>query len=197
LRAANVAKDSQIAFLNQDIKALKAALASHAQATRLQKKLEQLTARQSELEAQNLALRQQLAEAKKAPAVHAGPAADVEQAITTGPYEEGTPPRLEQQVVLCVGGRNGNIANYRAVIEGIGGRFTHHDGGLEDKHSALDTSLAAADLVICQTGCISHNAYWRVKDFCKRTGKRCLFVENPSTSSLVRELRQNLVPEQT
>jgi hypothetical protein len=78
-----------------------------------------------------------------------------------------------------------------------GGRFAHHDGGLEDKLGALDASLAAADLVICQTGCISHNAYWRVKDFCKRTGKRCLFVENPSTSSLVRELRQNLAPSET
>ena len=54
----------------------------------------------------------------------------------------------------------------------------------------LDASLAAADLVICQTGCISHNAYWKVKDFCKRTGKRCVFVENPSTSSLVRGLEQ-------
>ena len=28
---------------------------------------------------------------------------------------------------------------------------------------ALDESLAAADLVICQTGCISHDDYWRCK----------------------------------
>ena len=28
---------------------------------------------------------------------------------------------------------------------------------------ALDISLAAADLVICQTGCISHDDYWRCK----------------------------------
>ncbi len=32
--------------------------------------------------------------------------------------------------------------------------------------------------------------YWKVKDFCKRTGKRCVFVENPSTSALVRGLEQ-------
>lgn len=97
---------------------------------------------------------------------------------------------LKQKSVLCVGGRTGNIANYRDLIERVGGRFAHHDGGLEDNQSVLDASLAAADLVICQTGCISHNAYWKVKDFCKRTGKRCVFVENPSTSSLVRELEQ-------
>ena len=97
---------------------------------------------------------------------------------------------LKQKTVLCVGGRTGNIANYRDLIERVGGRFAHHDGGLEDNQSVLDASLAAADLVICQTGCISHNAYWKVKDFCKRTGKRCVFVENPSTSSLVRGLEQ-------
>lgn len=194
LRAANVAKDSQIAFLDQDMSALKSTLANYAQAARTQKKVELLTARQAELETQCQALRQQLAEAKKAPAWQASHAADVTP-IAPEPREDDTQPQLEHQVVLCVGGRNGNIANYRAVIEGIGGRFTHHDGGLEDKHSALDASLAAADLVICQTGCISHNAYWRVKDFCKRTGKRCLFVENPSTSSLMRELRQNLAPD--
>jgi hypothetical protein len=27
-----------------------------------------------------------------------------------------------------------------------------------------------------------------VKDFCRRTGKRCVFVDNPSTSSLARSL---------
>ena len=87
-----------------------------------------------------------------------------------------------------MGGRSGSIASYRDVVERVGVRFAHHDGGLEDSQSILDSSLAAADLVICQTGCISHNAYWKVKDFCKRTGKRCVFVENPSASSLVRGL---------
>jgi hypothetical protein len=45
-------------------------------------------------------------------------------------------------------------------------------------------------LVICQTGCISHDAYWRVKDHCKRTGKPCVFVENPGTASLRRALAE-------
>ena len=90
-------------------------------------------------------------------------------------------------------GGTGSVASYRDVIERVGGRFAHHDGGLQDASGVLDASLAAADLVICQTGCISHNAYWRVKDFCKRTGKRCVFVDNPSTSSLVRTLGQMAV----
>jgi hypothetical protein len=74
------------------------------------------------------------------------------------------------------------------LTEFSGGKFLHHDGGEEHNNSQLEVSLSAADFVICQTGCISHNAYWRVKDYCKRTGKRCVFVEKPSTSSFARSL---------
>ena len=89
---------------------------------------------------------------------------------------------------MCVGGRTGNVASYRGIIEKMGGRYVHHDDGLEDNLGLLDANIAAADLVICQTGCISHNAYWRVKDHCKRTGTRCIFVDNPSPSSLFRRV---------
>lgn len=117
----------------------------------------------------------------------------VRQSATKSAVEpKGSPVRLylNQKTVFCVGGRTGNIANYRDLIERVGGRFAHHDGGLENNQSVLDASRAAADLVICQTGCIRHNAHWKVKDFCKRTGKRCMFVDNPSASSLVRGLEQ-------
>lgn len=97
-------------------------------------------------------------------------------------------PNFGEQSVLCVGGRTGAVPIYRQLIERTGGRFLHHDGGEEHAAAQLDASLAAADLVICQTGCISHDAYWRVKDHCKRTGKRCVFVDKPSASSLQRAL---------
>jgi hypothetical protein len=100
------------------------------------------------------------------------------------------PIRLAERSILCVGGRSGNVASYRSLIERAGAQFAHHDGGLEDNAGKLEASLAAADLVICQTGCISHSAYWRVKDFCKRTGKRCVFIDNPSISSLQRGLEE-------
>jgi len=95
---------------------------------------------------------------------------------------------LQERSVLCVGGRTASVPAYRALIERAGARFLHHDGGEEDSTSRLDATLAAADLVICQTGCISHGAYWRVKDHCRRTGKRCVFVETPSRHSLARAL---------
>ena len=97
-------------------------------------------------------------------------------------------PRLDERAVLCVGGRQAVVPVYRQLIERTGGRFLHHDGGEEDAVTKLDASLAAADLVICQTGCISHDAYWRVKDHCKRHGKQCVYVESPSASSLRRAL---------
>lgn len=50
----------------------------------------------------------------------------------------------------------------------------------------LEASLIAADLVICQTGCLSHGAYWRVQDHCKRTGKTCMLVEQPDMLRIVR-----------
>ena len=51
---------------------------------------------------------------------------------------------------------------------------------------ALEASLVAADLVICQTGCLSHGEYWRVQDHCKRTGKTCVLVDQPEALRIVR-----------
>ncbi|BBB68010.1 hypothetical protein UNDYM_3757 [Undibacterium sp. YM2] len=189
LRAESIGKDSSIHFLSCDIAALKAEIPELETRQRLLKKIEQMAERQTETENQVRELKQKLAEASKA-------VADIqEQAAEQGrqqPEEKVYPItlHLKQKTVLCVGGRSGNVPTYRDLIERIGGRFAHHDGGLEDNQSLLDASLAAADLVICQTGCISHTAYWRVKDFCKRTGKRCVFVENPSVSSLARGLEK-------
>ena len=55
-----------------------------------------------------------------------------------------------------------------------------------DDLARLEDSLVAADLVICQTGCLSHGAYWRVRDHCRRTGKTCVLVEQPDALRIVR-----------
>lgn len=52
--------------------------------------------------------------------------------------------------------------------------------------AGLEEDLAAADLVICQTGCMSHGAYWRVQDHCKRTGKTCVLVDSSAALRIVR-----------
>jgi hypothetical protein len=112
-------------------------------------------------------------------------------AESASPTNDATTPddieaNLSGKSILCVGGRSGSIDSYRQVIEQRGGRFLHHDGGLEESLHRIDGFLAAADLVICQAGCISHNAYWRVKEQCKRTGKPCIYMKNSGASGLSR-----------
>lgn len=61
--------------------------------------------------------------------------------------------------------------------------FTPHEPA---ENESLEGRLYEADLVICQTGCLSHGAYWRVQNHCKRTGKICLLVEQPDALRIVR-----------
>ncbi|UJB64890.1 DUF2325 domain-containing protein [Acidovorax sp. YS12] len=62
----------------------------------------------------------------------------------------------------------------------------HPDAGAHADAEWLEHSLRCADLVICQTGCASHGAFWRVEDHCKRTGKTCVLVEQPGALRIVR-----------
>lgn len=182
-RTALIAKDAEIAQLRAELARLQAAVPELDTRERLAERVAQMESREQ-------SLRAQLAELKTARQTAApAPAAAAVIEIVPEPATP-TPVRLENRAVLCVGGRSSSIPVYRTMIERVGAQFAHHDGGLEDSSSQLDASLAAADLVICQTGCISHSAYWRVKDHCKRHGKRCVFVDNPSMSSLVRGLQE-------
>ncbi|MFG6465939.1 DUF2325 domain-containing protein [Roseateles sp. BYS87W] len=128
--------------------------------------------------------------ADDAPVARSAPATPP-QVVSCGPRHlagsnAAQPLAPRPRVVLCVGGRSGSVPHYRQAVEGRGVAFLHHDGGEEHKPAQLEPQLAAADLVICQTGCISHDAYWRVKDHCKRHHKRCVFVETPSRSAFER-----------
>ena len=62
----------------------------------------------------------------------------------------------------------------------------HPDANAHADAEWLEHSLRCADLVVCQTGCVSHGAFWRVEDHCKRTGKPCVLVEQPGALRIVR-----------
>lgn len=188
LRAQLVGRDSALASLQQQLAELHATIPGLATRERLARQLSDTEQRVHDLRVELSAARAEAAEARAAlatanaaaQATPITPTAAATQRITLhGPLAER---------VLCVGGRAGNVSGYRSVIEETGAEFLHHDGGLEDNVARLETSMAAADLVICQTACISHSAYWRVKDFCKRHQKRCIFVDNPSITTLQRAL---------
>ena len=53
-----------------------------------------------------------------------------------------------------------------------------------DTQALLEASRVAADWVICQTGCLSHGAYWRENGHCWRTGKACLLPDTPASTHL-------------
>ncbi len=186
-RAATIARDGDVQALRAELARLQASVPELDTRERMAERIAQLEAREQALRAQVAELR-----ASRAPAPEAG-AAPEPMAPVAVPV--AMPVRLENRAVLCVGGRSSSVPIYRTMIERVGAQFAHHDGGLEDSSSLLDASLAAADLVICQTGCISHSAYWRVKDHCKRHGKRCVFVDNPSVSSLARGLQEAATEE--
>lgn len=188
LRGALIGKDTQAAELHEQIATLKTGFPG------LQTRLEQahhidmqlnrihaLERQVLQLQQHNHAMEERLALANTVTA----PPAQAEAPDSLQPAAAG----IRDKSVLCVGGRPAIVPVYRQLIERIGGHFLHHDGGKEESASRLEASLAAADLVICQTGCVSHGAYWRVKDHCKRTGKPCLFVEKPSASSMERCLK--------
>ncbi|MGJ7565008.1 DUF2325 domain-containing protein [Variovorax sp. GB1R11] len=102
------------------------------------------------------------------------------------PPQVQVPADLREKAVLCVGQEEEAPSLARQLVEIAGGRYLHHDGGDNADDPALEASLRAADLVICQTGCVSHGAYWRVQDHCRRTGKPCVLVGEPQPMRFVR-----------
>lgn len=193
-RATLLCRDTTIACLRSDLAEIRETVPELEARLQLKRKLAAEKAHTKALEQQLAALRQELSRAQAELAAsrqHRSKAPTCAEACPSAGQPSphvAAEPQLQDKTILCVGGRSGNVTDYRSIIERIGGRFVHHDGGLEDNLGQLDANLAAADLVICQTGCISHKAYWRVKDHCKRTGKRCVFVDNPSVSALARTL---------
>jgi hypothetical protein len=180
-RAEVVGRDAVIERLHKQLTDMSAAVPDLEARLRLKEKLQYAEARERERNGQLNELRRELAELKLQ--IASGAAAVDEHLFDDDDDAPPPPVRLDDKTVLCVGGRHRSVASYRGMTEQTGASFAHHDGGVEDSAALLDASLAAADLVICQTGCISHSAYWRVKNHCKRTGKQCVFVDNPSASS--------------
>jgi hypothetical protein len=198
LRAQLIGRDTLISSLRQQLQTLEDAVPGLKSRQALVQDNERLLRRLHDTERVLMQAQHELERARArvdelvASAAQRVPAAEAAPPLAEAGDACG-PAALADQAVLCVGGRPASVPVYRHLIERTGGRFLHHDGGDEDNPAQLDATLAAADLVICQTGCISHDAYWRVKDHCKRTGKRCVFVESPSTAGLKRALR-SLVP---
>lgn len=89
---------------------------------------------------------------------------------------------------LYVGGRDCQVAHLRQIASAHGAELIHHDGGLREAVSRIDTVLPSVDCVFCPIDCISHDACLRVKSGCKKFGKTFVPLRNGSKSSLERAL---------
>ena len=111
-----------------------------------------------------------------------------ETAIAEVPPAVSGKSRLDGRSFLYVGGRDCQVAHLRQIASNFGAELLHHDGGLREAVSRIDTNLQSVDCVFCPIDCISHDACLRVKTGCKRYGKTFIPLRNGSKSSLERAL---------
>lgn len=103
--------------------------------------------------------------------------------------EQGARQQPDVRSFLYVGGRDCQVAHLRQIASNFGAELIHHDGGLREAVSRIDTVLPSVDCVFCPIDCISHDACLRVKSGCKKFGKTFIPLRNGSKSSLERALQ--------
>jgi hypothetical protein len=97
---------------------------------------------------------------------------------------------LNGRQILYVGGRDCQVAHLRAIAQNFGAELIHHDGGLREAVSRIDTVLPSVECVFCPIDCISHDACLRVKTGCKKTGTSFIPLRNGSKSSFERAIQE-------
>ncbi|WP_338878768.1 DUF2325 domain-containing protein [Achromobacter veterisilvae] len=177
LRAAVIQRDTALAWAREDRKALEGSIPGLPRRVALARTVTQLMERVQALMRERLAWQGRGVGERRPEAPAAAPAARPAAPVAIA---------LRRKSVLCVGEDAMALALTRKVVEMAGGRYLGHSGGGDADGDALEASLVEADLVICQTGCVSHGAYWRVKDHCARTGKQCVLVDKPEALNALR-----------
>jgi hypothetical protein len=110
-------------------------------------------------------------------------------AVSEAAQDSAGRSKLDGRSFLYVGGRDCQVAHLRQIASTFGAELIHHDGGLREAVSRIDTVLPSVDCVFCPIDCISHDACLRVKTGCKKFGKVFIPLRNGSKSSLERALQ--------
>ncbi|KQR45738.1 DUF2325 domain-containing protein [Acidovorax sp. Leaf160] len=204
LRARAIVRDSQWAFAQEDHAALVASLPGLPRRRALAAQAEHLAQRMQALARE--VLHWQWRAGRGAGPAGGGPASDGgvgARAEGRHPQPSATLPRSVLWIARSdVGGwvtrqsgpGAGSPVPQEAAARHTPGAFNALALECADPQ-ALEASLVAADLVICQTGCLGHNDYWRVQDHCKRTGKACVMVDRPQVVHWTRELQSADTPD--
>jgi hypothetical protein len=95
---------------------------------------------------------------------------------------------LSGGAILYVGGRAHQVPELKGLVERVGGRFLHHDGGIEHGAGLLPGLVSRADRVLFPIDCVSHDAVTTIKKLCRQSGKSYLPLRTASMASLLSAL---------
>ena len=112
------------------------------------------------------------------------------RAAAVGAVDRPEKVGLDGRAILYVGGRDCQVAHLRQIAERHGAQLIHHDGGLREAVSRIDTVLPSVECVFCPIDCISHDACLRVKTGCKKKGTNFIPLRNGSKSSFERAMQE-------
>lgn len=103
--------------------------------------------------------------------------------------------RLNDVVLLYVGGRPNQIAHMRTMVEALGATLLHHDGGVENHQNLLPGLTSRCDIALFPVNCISHDAANMLKSLCRQAGKRFIPLRSASITALLAVLHAPEVTE--
>ena len=112
----------------------------------------------------------------------------VEQNFSHATDTPSDPIDLAGAAILYVGGRANQTPQLRALVEGSGGRFLNHDGGLEQSLGQLPGLVSRADIVFFPADCVSHAAVAAIKRACRQTAKPYSPLRSASLTCLMAAL---------
>jgi hypothetical protein len=121
-------------------------------------------------------------------AVEAGFGPEMEDGQPTAPSS------LAGLSLLYVGGRTDKLGHLRALSERLGGRFLHHDGGVDDRSGLLGGLVSRADVVMFPVDCVSHEAVGTVKRLCRQMSKPFVPLRSTGMASFVAALSRTTLP---
>lgn len=101
-------------------------------------------------------------------------------------------PNLGGSTVLYVGGRAHQVAQLRKLAEQWGARFTHHDGGIDERTGLLESQVVRADYIFFPVDCVSHNAVGVIKRISRNVGKPFVVLRSSGLTSFAAALRSTV-----
>ena len=91
---------------------------------------------------------------------------------------------LRGATVLYLGGRAHQTPQLKSLVERSGGRFLHHDGGIEHNAALIPGLVGRADVAVFPVDCVSHDAVGALKRTCRQLGKRYVPLRTASLAGL-------------